>query len=132
MENKKREQFARDGFCIFENVLEPSQVDILNRFSDDVLAQQDPEHFAQNRTTGSMVLINWDMAYQNSVMAEFIAHPKVIGAMNELGFLQPKFGHGRIISKPPHSPQLFWHEDGRFWEDPVSYTTQPIQVFLMF
>jgi len=128
----KRAQFERDGFYIFENVLEPSLVDRLNSLSDDILAQQDLEHFKENRTTGSMVMIDWKMAYQHAVMAEFIAHPKVIGAMNELGFPDPKFGHGRIISKPPHSPKLFWHEDGRFWEDPVSYTTQPIQVFLMF
>ena len=53
-------------------------------------------------------------------------------ALAELGFAQPKFGHGRIISKPVYSPPLFWHEDGRFWDDPVSYTTQPIQCFLMY
>ena len=131
-QNKKSEQFARDGFYVFQNVIEPALVDQLNAFCDGVLAQQDPEHFKENVTTGSMVMINWEMAYQNAVMAKFIAHPKVIGAMNELGFPDPKFGHGRIITKPPHSPQLFWHEDGRFWDDPVSYSTQPIQVFLMF
>ena len=59
------------------------------------------------------------MAYQYDVLAE-------------LGFDEPKFGHGRIISKPPQSPPLFWHEDGRFWNDPVSYTWQPIQCFLMY
>lgn len=100
--------------------------------SDEVLAQQDQAHFEQQRTTGSMVMIDWNMAYQYSVMAELIAYPKMLSALSELGFDDPKFGHGRIISKPPHSPPLFWHEDGRFWDDPVSYTPQPIQVFLMY
>ena len=128
----KREQFARDGFYIFENILDAPLLDRLRRFSDDVLARQDPEHFEQQRTTGSMVLIDWVMAYQQPVMAELIAYPNVLAALQQLGFDDPKFGHGRIISKPPHSPPLFWHEDGRFWDDPVSYTTQPIQCFLMY
>ena len=65
-------------------------------------------------------------------MAKLVTYPKMIQALAELGFDQPKFGHGRIISKPAYSPPLFWHEDGRFWDDPVSYTTQPIQCFLMY
>ena len=79
-----------------------------------------------------MVLIDWAMAYRYSVLAELIAHPGVLAALGALGFAEPKFGHGRIISKPPQSPPLFWHEDGRFWDDPVSYTWQPIQCFLMY
>ena len=78
-----------------------------------------------------MVLIDWEMAYRYRVIAELIAHPKILNAFLELGFTEPKFGHGRIISKPRHGPPLFWHEDGRFWNDPVSYTPQPIQSFLM-
>ena len=103
----------------------------LNNISEKVLSAQEPAHFEQQRTTGSMVLIDWDMVYQYSGMAKLVAHPKMIQALAELGFAQPKFGHGRIISKPAYSPPLFWHEDGRFWDDPVSYTTQPIQCFLM-
>lgn len=69
----KREQFARDGFYVFENILDSSLVDRLQRFSDDVLSEQDPEHFEMHRTTGSMVMIDWAMAYQYPVMAELIA-----------------------------------------------------------
>ena len=130
--HKRREQFARDGFYIFENILDSPILDRLRRCTDDVLARQDPAHFEQHRTTGSMVMIDWAMAYQHPVMAELIAHPNVLAALQQLGFDDPKFGHGRIISKPAHSPPLFWHEDGRFWDDPVSYTTQPIQCFLMY
>ena len=130
--NHRRDQFARDGYYICENVLEPDLVDRLNELSDQILDQQPPEHFAENRSTGSMILIDWAMAYTHPAMAELIAHPGILAALAQLGFAEPKFGHGRIISKPPQSPPLFWHEDGRFWNDPVSYTTQPIQVFLMY
>ena len=128
---EKRMQFTKDGYCLFKNVLEAELIARLSNISDEVLAQQEEAHFKRQRTTGSMVLIDWEMAYQYNGLAELIAHPKLLASLVELGFVEPKFGHGRIISKPPHSPPLFWHEDGRFWDDPVSYTPQPIQVFLM-
>lgn len=130
--NGIREQFDLDGFYVFENILDPAEVEGLNALSDGVLAKQDQEHFEANRTTGSMVMIDWAMAADQIEMAELIANPRAIAALGQLGFDEPKFGHGRIISKPPKSPHLFWHEDGRFWDDPVSYTAQPIQVFLMY
>ena len=127
-----QKQFMNDGFYLFRNMLEPELIDTLRGITDDVLAQQEEAHFEQQRAPGSMVLIDWEMAYQYDVLAELIAHPKMLKRLSELGFAEPKFGHGRIISKPPHSPRLFWHEDGRFWDDPVSYTPQPIQCFLMY
>lgn len=129
---KRREQFIRDGFVVFKSLLSPALVEELGEWSDGILGQQEEEHFHQHRTTGSMVLIDWEMAYRYDVLARLIAFPEVMAALAELGFAEPKFGHGRIISKPPNSPPLFWHEDGRFWGDPVSYTWQPIQCFLMY
>ena len=127
-----QKQFTNDGFYVFRNILEPELIGKLRRITDDVLAQQETMHFERQRAPGSMVMIDWEMAYRYDVFAELIVHPKMLKRLAELGFAQPKFGHGRIISKPPHSPRLFWHEDGRFWDDPVSYTPQPIQCFLMY
>ena len=117
--NAMREQFDRDGFYVFEDILNPTEVDGLNALSDRVLAKQEPEHFSENLTPGSMVMIDWAMAAEHMEMAELIANPRAIVALGQLGFHSPKFGHGRIISKPPYSPRLFWHQDGRFWDDPV-------------
>jgi ectoine hydroxylase-related dioxygenase (phytanoyl-CoA dioxygenase family) len=127
----KREQFERDGFFVLKDILESELIARLDRVSGTVLSEQEESHFKKHRSDGSMVMIDWEMAYQHSVLAELIAHPALLATLGQLGFAEPKFGHGRIISKPPHSPPLFWHEDGRFWNDPVSYTPQPIQVFLM-
>ncbi|MDE0042715.1 MAG: phytanoyl-CoA dioxygenase family protein [Candidatus Poribacteria bacterium] len=127
-----QKQFVNNGFYVFRSLLEPDLIDRLRRITDGVLDQQDEVHFEQQRAPGSMVMIDWDMAYRYDALAELIVHPQMLNGMAQLGFAQPKFGHGRIISKPPHSPRLFWHEDGRFWDDPVSYTPQPIQCFLMY
>ena len=127
----ERVQFDRDGFSIFRNVLEESLLDRLRAASDASLAEQDEQHFAEHVATGSMILVNGAFIERYPVFAEFIAHPAILQALARLGFHDPKFGHGRVISKPPHGPPLFWHEDGRFWDDPVSYTPVPIQAFLM-
>ena len=37
-----------------------------------------------------------------------------------------------MISKPPHSSQLYWHQDGVLWNHPISYSKQPQQYFLMY
>ena len=132
VDDQKRQQFITDGFFHFPNILGSALITQLKNISEEVLSTQEQTHFDQQRTTGSMVLIDWDMVYQYSAMTKLVAYPKMIQALAGLGFAQPKFGHGRIISKPAHSPPLFWHEDGRFWDDPVSYTTQPIQCFLMY
>ena len=101
--SEKREQFIRDGYCLFANILEADLVARLRRCSDKILAQQEKEHFERQCTTGSMVLIDWEMAYQHDALAELIAHPRMLGALAELGFAEPRFGHGRVISKPPHT-----------------------------
>ena len=58
----KREQFIRDCFAVFDRVLEPELVARLRSSSDGILDQQEDEHFRQQRTAGSMVLIDWPMA----------------------------------------------------------------------
>ena len=128
----KRKQFENNGYFIFKNIIEENHLESIKEFSDDVLNQQDEEHFKVNNTTGSMALIDWVMVGKYKALSDLVVHSKIKSELSELGFLEPKFGHGRIISKPPKSPRLFWHEDGRFWNDPISYTTQPIQCFLMY
>ena len=125
----KQQQFIKEGFYLFENILEPEILTELRLISDKVLSQQEEVHFEQQRTTGSMVMIDWEMIYEYNGLTELIAYPKMLAALAELGFDEPKFGHGRIIRKPSHSPPLFWHEDGRFWDDPVSYTSQPCLLY---
>ncbi len=61
-----------------------------------------------------------------------IALPQALQCLAALGFDQPTFSDGYIISKPAHSPPLFWHYDWFAWEDPRSYEPVPPQVFLMY
>lgn len=127
IDSEKLDRILHDGYCRFENVLPPDMVERLRAVTDEVLAQQDEAHFNSAPSAGSMVSVT-----EHPFMAQLIAHPRALAVLAELGFDDPKFMAGYIISKPPHSPPLFWHQDGLFWGDPVSYTTQPQQWFLMY
>ena len=123
----KREQLIQDGYCVFENILTPEMVERTNAASNRLLDAQDAEYFEAQKSTGSLISI-----YNDDFFAELVTWPKALNALREMGFDQPTFSSGFIISKPPHSPPLFWHQDWWGWNDPVSYEPLPQQVFLMY
>lgn len=123
----KRQQLIDEGFCVFEQVLPPAMVRRLRDVTDGLLARQDPERLRRARATGSMI-----PAMSDPAMAELIAWPGALHALHALGFPNPTFSDGWIISKPPKSPRLFWHYDWFTWEDNRSYDPVPAQVFLMY
>ncbi len=125
----KREQLIRDGYCIFENVLQPEMVTKLNAMSEWTIAQEDPAHFDQHRAQGCLIPY-W--RFPHPAFAELIVYPRAMGVLAELGFDRPKVWSGFVISKPPHAPPLFWRQDGVLWDHPISYTDQPQQYFLMY
>ena len=55
-----------------------------------------------------------------------------LNALAALGFPHPTYTDGYVISKPGHSPRLFWHYDWFAWEDLSSYEPRPQQLFLMY
>ena len=126
---EKRVQLIREGYCIFENVLPPEMVNKLNDMSEWIIAQEDPAHFDQNRAQGCIIPY-W--RFPHPAFAELIVYPRAMNVLADLGFDRPKVWSGFVISKPPHAPPLFWHQDGVLWEHPISYTDQPQQYFLMY
>ena len=128
-EQQKREQLIREGFCIFENVLDPDTVAKLNAMSEWTIAQEDPEHFEQHRAQGCIIPY-WK--YPHRAFTELLADPRALAVFSRLGFDQPRVWSGFVISKPPHAPPLYWHQDGVLWNHPISYTDQPQQYFLMY
>lgn len=123
---EQRRQLDRDGYCRLESIIDQRLLARLRAVTDEVLARTEAAHFEEKRSQGSVIPV-----FAHPFLAELIAHPPVLAALAGLGFADPKWGSGFIISKPPHSPPLFWHQDGRFWDEPVSYTPQTIQCFLM-
>jgi hypothetical protein len=126
---EKLEHLMREGFCIFENVLEPEFVAKLNAMSEWTIAHEAPEHFEQHQSQGCIIPY-WN--YPHPTFTDLIMHPGAMGALAELGFDDPRVWSGFVISKPPHAPPLYWHQDGVLWQHSISYSNQPQQYFLMY
>ena len=114
---------------MFEQVLDPETVARLNAMSEWTIAQEDPAHFVENRARGCIIPY-WKFPHPGFI--ELLCHPAALGVLARLGFDRPRVWSGFVISKPPRSPPLHWHQDGTVWDHPISYTDQPQQFFLMY
>ena len=124
---EKRTQLIDDGYCICEQVLTPAMLERVRTHSRQLLDVQTTEHFEAQKSTGSMVSV-----FDDPFFAELVAFGPALTALANLGYPKPRWSSGFIISKPPHSPALFWHQDWWGWNDPISYTDVPQQLFLMY
>ncbi|MDE0555181.1 MAG: phytanoyl-CoA dioxygenase family protein, partial [Candidatus Poribacteria bacterium] len=124
---EKYDQLIADGYCVVENVLKEKMLARLRTGTDELLDRQTEDERAAHRSSGSMISV-----YMHPLFAELVAYPRALQALEALGFLRPKWSSGYVISKPPQSPPLFWHQDWWGWDDPCSYTALPQQLFLMY
>jgi hypothetical protein len=123
----KTQQLLRDGYCVLERILTPEMLVRVLDASEGLIAAQPAEHFERYKSTGSMISV-----YDDPFFAELVAYQPALDALASLGFPNPRWSSGFVISKPGHSPPLFWHQDWWAWNDPVSYTDLPLQLFLMY
>ena len=126
-EKERYDQLIGDGYCVVENVLAAEMLARLRAVTDELLNAQTADEREAYRSSGSMISV-----YMHSLFAELVAYPRALRALDGLGFLRPKWSSGYVISKPPQSPPLFWHQDWWGWDDPCSYTPLPQQLFLMY
>ncbi len=132
---RARQQLLKDGYCLVDGLLPVGSIERLREWSDDWLART--EHPSQWKYQGSDVKINSirnrskrspDLP-QDEVVDFLIEHPSAI--MSSLGLGDFKAGGVfQIISKPPDAPALYWHQDWARWDDPISMSPWPQQVFL--
>jgi hypothetical protein len=126
-ELEKRTALIEKGYCVFDQVLSPEMLARVKQVSDRLLDEQDAEHFEAQKSTGSLICV-----YQDPFCAELIAWQPALDILHNMGFDRPTFSTGFVISKPPQSPPLFWHQDWWGWNDPISYLPMPQQTFLMY
>ena len=127
LDTVRRTQLFTDGYCRFDGVLPPDTVARLRAASDRMVDSLPAEQAAALRAQGSLLPTNTDPD-----MGALVTLPAALAALGSLGFSDPTFTDGYVISKPGHSPRLFWHYDWFAWGDPYSFGPQPPQVFAMY
>jgi ectoine hydroxylase-related dioxygenase (phytanoyl-CoA dioxygenase family) len=122
-----RDALMARGYCVARDILDPDMLARVTSVCDAALDALPTDHQQAQRSTGSMISV-----YEDPFFAELVAHPPALQALRDLGFERPAWSSGFIISKPPGSPPLFWHQDWWGWESAHSYTPDPQQYFLMY
>ena len=71
--------------------------------------------------------------YHAPIVDELLNLPSAVAACDRLG-LEDMTSAGAIIllSKPPHGPPLYWHQDATYWNHPMSALPWPSRVFLSY
>ena len=123
------------GFCVIDGQLPSGKLEELGRWSDRWLKrfptlerwkyQGSDVKLGGVRTHGPV-----DQDLPSDAMVDFlIEHP--VRILDSLGLDDFRsIGHFQIISKPAHSPALYWYQDWMRWKDPVSLSPWPQTVFL--
>ena len=125
--SEKFAAFLRDGYCVFENMLDAPMLERMRTLAQGQIDRISPEHMAAQRATGTLVHSN-DMPE----FAELLAYPKALQTLEQHGIHDCAMWKANFISKPPGGPQLYWHHDGNMWQDPRSYQAMPPAIFLMY
>ena len=130
-----RQQLLDDGYCLIDGGLPEGMIERLGEWSDDWLERT--KHPDRWKYQGSDIHISGvrnrskrmpDLP-QDEIVDFLIEHPSRL--MQALGLGDFKSGGAfQIISKPSSAPALYWHQDWARWDDPISASPWPQQVFL--
>ncbi len=123
----KRRELEEDGYTVIPQVLSAAMLAQARLVTTRLLETQTQAHFAWQRSTGSMIPV-----FADPWFADLVAWTPALQILQALGLAEPRFTSGYVISKPPHSPPLFWHQDWGGWDDPLSYIAPTLQIFLMY
>ena len=125
---QQHRQLVTEGFTVVRNVLSPARLAEIRRVSHELVASNETAHLQEDKFTGSLIPVSKDAAF-----AALISDATAIAALESVGATHMKWMSGFVISKPPHTPSLGWHQDGWYWEDEQAAYGQPAaQLFAMY
>lgn len=123
----KRKELDKLGYCVIKNILDHDFLIELNAFCTDLRNEIPSEHFASQISTGSMITIDNHLYF-----SKLVSWQPTLSALKKLNFKDTVWSTGYLISKPPKSPPLFWHQDAWYWNDSDAYSNTTHQLFLMY
>jgi len=114
-----RKALLSQGCAVVPDYLSEAVLGKLREQSARVLDQLPRQHRDEYKAQGSLVNLGDHPEYSH-----LIASPELRSLVRQLGFADNRWLAGYLISKPPNSPALFWHQDWWGWDHAMSYTTR--------
>lgn len=128
-------QLETQGFCVVPNMLDVDMVSRLKRVTNEMVQAEPEEKSRRFRSQGSMVAVpgGVDTVPLDTIFGQLITWKPALESLARMGFVGPAtFTDGYVISKPAHSPPLFWHYDWFSWDQRIDWRPRPVQVFFMY
>lgn len=138
---QKRRQLVEQGFCVVEGVLSGDLLARLRDFADDLLDRRavDPKHRYQGSDfhVGATRLEGTPRGGHcvefSPVVDALVDLPAAWDVCRALGFEgQRPDDMVIVLSKPPHGPPLYWHQDMMNWNHPEAAAPWPTRIFLSY
>ena len=101
---------SKKGFEVVRSVIRPDLIAELQGASEELLTHRSLSHLQADQFTGSLIPLS-----KHPVFAKLIGDEPVLTALKTLGLSDLRYMSGYIISKPPGSPSLGWHQDAWYW-----------------
>jgi len=138
---QKRNELLELGYCVIPGVLKGDLLERWRTFTDGLFARKpvDPKyryqgsdfHIGSTRLQKSQA-IKWLLEY-SPLVDEIIDIPEAWEACRMMGLEHQRAdGMTIVLSKPPHGPPLYWHQDMMSWNSPESASPWPTRVFLSY
>jgi hypothetical protein len=124
--HENRKALANQGFVVIRNSLSQKLLETLCEQRDTVLSQLPAEHRDEYKSQGSLVNLG-----DHPEFSHLIGSTVIQDLITDLGPADSRWLAGYLISKPPKSPALFWHQDWWGWDHPISYTGQLLGLGVM-
>lgn len=127
VQNKNLSQsLSQDGYAVAKSVLPSDLLDTLRQQRDYVLAGLSQAHCEAYQSQGGLVNLG-DYPEFSHLIGSAVLQKLIQG----LGPASCCWLAGYLISKPPRSPALFWHQDWWGWDHPLSYTSRLLGLGVM-
>jgi len=123
----KLNRLQEDGFCILEDAVDDHLLDNTRECVKSAVSKINNDHLERQRSPGTLIDSG---GYPE--LADLIGNPKPLEALGAMGYHNNKFWKAVIISKPPGSPLLYWHQDCMMWKDPSAYSEISPMLFFMY
>ena len=121
------EELLRDGVTVLRQVVDRALLADIADASNALIDSDATQHLQRDAFTGSLIPVT-----KSSAFLPLITHAPTLDALAAAGLGDARWLSGYVISKPPSSPSLGWHQDAWYWDEANAYGEAPVQLFAMF
>ncbi|MEE2657658.1 MAG: phytanoyl-CoA dioxygenase family protein [Candidatus Latescibacterota bacterium] len=139
----KRHQLVRDGYCIIPGMMEAEILEELRAFSADVFRRLPVDD--KYRYQGSDIHVftpqrfaelgheHNERMFDDEIVERVVRQPRQLEVSERLGLEELVADDAFILlSKPPHGPPLYWHQDFTNWNSPEAAAPWPTRIFFSY